>query len=143
MTGKYYKNSLKFRVLEYIQQLPGDIVLRSEISSLASPRQISRCLKDLKSLGYLIKIGYGVYAKSYISEYQNKPIITNGFDIVVREALTKLGILWEPGTAEREYNSGISTQVPVRTIVRLKSRYRGHLTYGPRNLIVEKGINAR
>lgn len=40
-------------------------------------------------------------AKSYISEYSNKPIIKNGFDIVVREALTKLGVIWEPGTAER------------------------------------------
>jgi hypothetical protein len=143
MKEKYYKNSLKFKVWEYIQQRSGNIILRSEIASLASPRQISRCLKDLETLGYLIKIGYGVYAKSYISEYQNKPIIKNGFDIVVREALTKLGVIWEPGTAEREYNAGISTQVPVRTIVRLKSRYRGHLTYGSRKLIVEKGINAR
>lgn len=143
MTEKYYKNSFKFKALEYIQQLPGDIVLRSEISFLASPRQISRCLNDLEALGYLIKLGYGTYAKSYISEYLNKPIIKNGFDIVVREALTKLGVIWEPGTAESEYNAGLSTQVPARTIVRLKSRYRGHLAYGARKLIVEKGINAR
>jgi hypothetical protein len=31
----------------------------------------------------------------------------------------------------------------VRTIVKLKSRFRGHLVYGNRKLIMEKGINAR
>lgn len=143
MNKKYYKNSLKFKVLEYIQQLPSSIVLRSEIAFLASPRQISRCLKDLETLGFLIKIGYGIYAKSYFSEYLNKPIIKGGFDIACREALTKLGVVWEPGSAEKEYNAGITTQVPVKSVLRLKSRYRGHLIYGDRELRVEKGINAR
>jgi hypothetical protein len=55
----------------------------------------------------------------------------------------KLGVKWEPGSAEQAYNAGQSTQIPVRTIVQLKSRYRGHLSYGNRKLIVEKGINAK
>jgi hypothetical protein len=143
MEKRYYKKSLKFKVLDKIQQLSGNIVLRSDIESMSSPRQISRCLKDLVEMGALIKIGKGVYAKAYISEILNKPIIQVGFDQACKEALTKLGVKWEPGRAEKAYNEGLSTQVPVRTVVRLKKRFRAHLKYGTRELLVEKGINAR
>lgn len=143
MTKNYYKNSLKFEVLERIQQISGNVVLREDIEDMGSPRQISRCFKDLVDMGKLIKIGYGIYAKAYVSEYINRPVIKAGFDQVCKEALTKLGVAWEPGSAEQAYNAGLSTQVPVRTVVQLKSRYRGHLHYGNRKLLVEKGINAK
>lgn len=143
MEKKYYKKSLKFKVLDYIQQSSSNIILRTDIATMASPRQISRCFKDLVEMGSLIKIGNGVYAKSYQSEILNKPIIQTGFDQACKEALTKLGVAWEPGSAEKAYNDGLSTQVPVRTVVRLKQRFRGQLKYGARKLIVENGINAR
>ncbi len=143
MTKSYYKNSLKFKVLDRIQQMSGNVVLREDIEDMGSPRQISRCFKDLVEMGELIKIGYGIYAKSYLSEYINKPVIKGGFGQVCKEALTKLGVEWQPGSAEQAYNAGLSTQIPVRTIVQLKSRFRGHLNYGNRTLIIEKGINAR
>lgn len=143
MNKRFYKNSLKFKVLERIKQMPGNVVLRENVEDMSSPRQISRCFKALVEMGELVKIGYGIYAKAYISEYINRPVIRGGFGQVCKEALTKLGVVWEAGTAEQEYNAGLSTQVPVRTIVQLKSRFRGHLNYGGRKLIVEKGINAR
>ena len=143
MAKSYYKNSLKFKVLDRIQQMSGNVVLREDIEDMGSPRQISRCFRDLVEMGDLIKIGYGIYAKSYLSKYINKPVIANGFGQVCKEALTKLGVKWQPGSAEQAYNAGLSTQIPVRTIVQLKSRFRGHLNYGNRKLIVEKGINAR
>lgn len=143
MAKSYYKNSLKFKVLDRIQQMSGNVVLREDIEDMGGPRQISRCFRDLVEMGDLIKIGYGIYAKSYLSKYINKPVITNGFGQVCKEALTKLGVKWQPGSAEQAYNAGLSTQIPVRTIVKLKSRFRGHLNYGNRKLIIEKGINAR
>lgn len=143
MTKKYYQNSFKFKVLERIKHLPGNAVLREDIEDMGSSRQISRCLKDLVEIGELIKIGHGIYAKAYVSKTLNKPVIQGGFGQACKEALTKLGIKWEPGSAEQAYNAGLSTQVPVRTIVQLKSRYRGHLSYGNRKLIVEKNINAK
>lgn len=144
MIKNYYKKSLKFKVLKKInQQIAGNIILREDIEKMGSPRQISRCLKDLVEMGELVKIGYGIYAKAYISETLNKPVIQVGFGQACKEALTKKGVKWEPGSAEQAYNAGLSTQIPVRTIVQLKSRYRGHLSYGNRKLIVEKGINAK
>ncbi|HAT2010860.1 TPA: hypothetical protein JBB06_14770 [Legionella pneumophila subsp. pneumophila] len=91
----------------------------------------------------LVKIGAGVYAKAYLSEMLNVPIIQGGFEQACKEALTKKGIEWELSTAAQEYNAGRTTQVPVRTSVRLKSRYRGTLSFGKRKLIAEKQINAR
>jgi hypothetical protein len=143
MTKTYYKNSLKFKVLDRIQQISGNIVVREDIQNMASPRQISRCFNELVEMGKLVKIGYGIYAKAYISENLNKPVIQGGFGQACKEALTKLGVKWEPGGAEQAYNAGLSTQVPVRTIIQLKSRFRGHLTNGNRKLIAEKGINAK
>lgn len=143
MTKRYYQKSLKFKVLDRIKQMPGIIVLREDIEDMGIPRQISRCFKDLVEMGELVKIGYGVYAKSYISENLKRPVIQGSFGQACKEALTKLGVKWEPGSAEQAYNSGQSTQVPARTIIQLKSRYRGHLGYGNRKLIVEKGINAK
>lgn len=143
MTKKYYENSFKFKVLERIKQMPAQTVLRDDIEGMGSPRQISRCFRDLIEMGEIVKIGYGIYAKAYISETLNKPVIQGGFGQACKEALSKKGVKWEPGSAEQAYNAGLSTQVPVRTIVQLKSRYRGHLSYGNRKLIVEKGINAK
>ncbi len=140
----FYKNSLKFKILDRIkQQIASSIVLREDIENMGSPRQISRCFKDFVKMGELVKIGYGIYAKAYMSETLNKPVIQSGFGQACKEALSKKDVKWEPGSAEQAYNAGLTTQVPVRTIVKLKSRYRGHLSYGNRKLIVEKGINAK
>ncbi|MDX1901845.1 MAG: DUF6088 family protein [Gammaproteobacteria bacterium] len=143
MTKRYYKNSFKFKVLTRINRMRGSIILRDDIEGMGSPRQVSRCFKDLVQMGKLVKIGYGIYAKAYISENLNKPVIQSGFSQACKEALTKKGVKWEPGSAEQAYNAGLSTQIPIRTIVQLKSRYRGHLSYGNRKLIMEKGTNAK
>lgn len=143
MTKKHYKNSFKFKALYRIKQMTANIVLRKDIEDMGSPRQISRCFRDLVEMGELVKIGYGIYAKAYVSKTLNKPVIQGGFGQACKEALTKRGVTWEPGSAEQAYNAGLSTQVPVRTIVQLKSRYRGQLSYGNRKLIAEKGINAK
>jgi len=143
MTKNYYKNSLKFKILEYIQQIPDNVILRTEVESMGNPRQISRCFKDLIAMGELVRIGYGIYAKAYNSEYIDAPVIKGTFGQVCKETLTKLGVAWETGSAEQAYNTGLSTQVPVRTIVQLKSRFRGHLHYGDSTLIVENRKNAK
>lgn len=137
------RNTLKSVILDRIKQMPGNVVVRSEIKDLGKYREISRCLQALVEMGELIKIGCGAYAKARYSPYLKKPVIEAGFDLACREALTKLGVRWEPGSAEKAYNAGESTQVPVRTVVQLKSRFRGKLTYGNRKLLIENKINAR
>lgn len=142
MTVKY-KDSIEYKALQRIKKIRSNVVLRQDLIDLGSYRQVSRVFKKLMDDNKLVKIGSGVYAKAYLSEMLNTPIIEGGFGQACKEALTRKGIKWELGTAAKEYNAGLTTQVPVRTTVRLKSRYRGTLSYGGRKLVMEKKINAR
>jgi hypothetical protein len=143
MGKRSYEKSFKHNMLERIKQISENVILRQDVKDLGSARQISRGFNDLVEMGVLVKIGYGIYAKAYLSKYIDRPVIQAGFSEVCKEALSKLGVLWEPGSAEQAYNAGLSTQVPVRTVVKLKKRFRRQLSYGNRRLIVEKGVNAR
>ena len=120
-----------------------NVVLRSDFADLGDYRQVSRGLKALITDKELVKIGFGLYAKAYQSQYTNSPIIKGGTDLALREALTRLKIPFEPGSAEQAYNAGESTQVPVRNIVRLKSRCRRLIRYKNSQLIFEGNINAK
>ena len=142
MTVKY-KDSIEYKALQRIKKIRSNVVLRQDLMDLGSYRQVSRVFKKMMDDNKLVKIGAGIYAKAYLSEMLNVPIIQGGFDQACKEALTKKGIQWELSTAAQEYNAGRTTQVPVRTSVRLKSRYRGTLSFGKRKLIAEKQINAR
>jgi len=73
VTKNYYQKSLKFKVLARIkQQISGNVIVREDIEDMGSSRQISRCFKDLVEMGELVKIGYGIYAKAYVSFKQLK-----------------------------------------------------------------------
>jgi hypothetical protein len=62
----------------------------------------------------------------------------DGFIGASREALTKLGVRWEPSSWERAYNEGRSTQVPVNAVVRIKGRFARQLSYRGKPLVLER-----
>ena len=138
-----YQESIEYKALIRLKEIRGSVVLRKDFNDLGSYRQISRALNELIAEKKLVKIGTGIYAKAYLSKYTNTPLIKNGTDPALREALKRLGIAFEPGSAEKEYNEGKTTQVPVRNIVRLKSRCRRRIGYKNSELIFEKNINAK
>ena len=86
--------------------------------------------RELTEDGKLIRLGYGVYGRAEISPLTKQPMLAgDGFDQVSRQVLDKLNVPWEPATAERDYNAGRSTQVPMTPRVRLppipaRSRWR-------------------
>lgn len=142
--AKRYNNTFRTKVLEFIQSLPGTIILRSDIEALDnSPRQISRALKMLTEDGELIKLGLGVYAKARKSKYIDRPIINGGFTNACIEVLERFNVKWELGRVIKDYNEGRSQQVPANFEVRLKSRFRRKLTYGTRSLKIEGMIYAK
>lgn len=138
-----YKNSFRNSMLEFVGQASAAVILREDVVTLGSSRQVSRGLKTLVEDGELIKLGYGVYAKAAPSEYLDRPVIRVGFTEACIEALERFGIPWEPGQAIKDYNEGRSQQVPARFTVRLRSRFRRKLAYGNRTLRVEGMIYAR
>jgi len=138
-----YLNSIEYKALSRLKTIRGNVVLRKDFDGFGSYRQISRILKKFIVQKKLVKIGSGVYAKTFISKYTDIPLIKDSTDSTLREALKRLGIVYEPGSAEKEYNEGKTTQVPVRNIVRLKSRCRRRIGYLKSQLIFEGNINAR
>jgi len=85
-----------------------------------------------------VRLGYGVYGRAVVSQLSGEPILysPNGFLGAARQALTKLGVQWEPTEAERAYNEGCSTQMPVNPVVRVKGRFSRQLRYRNAELVL-------
>ena len=97
-------------------------------------------LRSLVREGHLVRLGYGVYGRAVVSQLSGKPILysSDGFIGAARQALTKLGVQWEPTEAEQAYHEGRSTQVPVNPVVRVKGRFSRKLRYGNTELVLER-----
>lgn len=114
--------------------------LPREFSDLGGNDQVHRALRTLVKRGLLVRLGYGVYGRAFKSRLTGKPVLfnPNGFVGAAREALTKLGVAWEPTEAERAYNEGRSTQLPVNPVVKVRGRFSRQLSDGNTKLVVER-----
>jgi hypothetical protein len=117
-----------------------DVFLPREFADLGGEDQVLRVLRGLVREGRLVRLGYGVYGRAIPSRLSGEPILysPNGFIGAARQALTKLGVPWEPTEAERAYNEGRSTQIPVNPVVRVKGRFSRQLRYGNTELVLER-----
>ena len=133
--------TLRQKIEDRIARRRGDTVfLTREFTSLGGEDQVLRALLRLTKEGKLIRLGYGVYGRAVTSQISGEPILYSpgGFIGAARRALTKLGVQWEPTEAERAYNEGRSTQVPVNPRVRVKGRFARQLSYQGRGLVLER-----
>ncbi len=126
---KQRSDGLSIRLQQRVAQVPGEIVVRADVEDLGDYRRVSRAILTLIQRGFLIRIAYGIYAKARYSAILKKPVIKGGFKEAAFEALNRCGVLWEIGEAEKKYNLGLTTQVPVRSIVKLKSRFRRTISF--------------
>jgi Family of unknown function (DUF6088) len=117
-----------------------DVFLTREFKKLGGEDQVLRALRSLVDEGRLVRLGYGVYGRAVVSRLSGKPMLHSpeGFSGVARQALDKLGVEWEPTEAERSYNEGRSTQVPVNPVVRVKGRFSRRLRYRNTELVLER-----
>lgn len=117
-----------------------DVFLPSEFRDLASEDQVSRALRALVREKTLVKLGYGVYARAGVSRLSGEAILycPGGFLGAAQQALTKLGVAWEITEAQKAYNEGRSTQVPVNPVVRIKGRFARRLSDGKKELIIDR-----
>ena len=132
--------TLRQRIEARIAKRRDDAFLTREFLDLGGERQVLRALRELTDQGKLIHLGYGVYGRSEISPLTEQPMLAgDGFAIVARQVLDKLKVRWEPTTAERDYNAGRTTQVPMTPRVRLRgSRFSRKLRYKKMELALER-----
>ena len=138
-----YKESIEYKILTLIKRSTKTVFLRKDFVTLGRYRQVSRALNKLIELKKLVKIGFGIYAKAYQSEYIDYPLIQEGFEVAARKALDRLGVQWELSSPEQAYNEGKTQQVPVNNMVKLKARFRRKIAYQNRALLFEGNVNAR
>ena len=135
------QKTLRERIEARIARKRGDdVFLTREFRDLGGEDQVLRALRGLVSEKRLVRLGYGVYGRAVVSRLSGEPILysPNGFLGAARQALNKLGVAWEPTDAEKAYNEGRSTQVPVNPVVRVKGRFSRRLSDGNRELILER-----
>ncbi len=115
-----------------------DVFLPREFRDLAGEDQVLRVLRILVREKRLVRLGYGVYGRAVLSRLSGNPILysRNGLLGAARQALTKLGVTWEPTEAQRAYNEGRSTQVPVNPVVRVRGRFSRRLRDGNLELVI-------
>jgi hypothetical protein len=134
------RKTLREKVAERINRKRDGVFLTREFADLGGEDQVLRALRGLVRDGRLIRLGYGVYGRAILSNLSREPILynENGFAGAARQALTKLGVKWEPTEAERAYNEGRSTQIPVNPVVRVKGRFSRQLRYRDTELVLER-----
>lgn len=132
--------TLKQKIHYRIARANSDVFLPKEFRDLGGEDQVLRVLRGMVSTGELMKLGYGVYAKAVRSSLTGRLMVNsdNGFNGAARQALTKLGVPWEPSSSERAYNEGRSTQIPVTPMVRIKGRFHRKLSDGRTELRIER-----
>ncbi len=148
-TKIHYGNRFRDEIRKKINNYSGRVFSRSDLTSDRSNREqlrLNRALRAFIDEGFIVKIAHGLFARSEPLKLPNgeiRAVLLEPFEEVAMEALDKLNIQWEPGTAIQEYNEGKTTQVPAVFSVRLKSRYRGSIQANGRRLIFEGVTNSR
>jgi hypothetical protein len=134
------RDSLRRKIEIRIDRSRDSVFLPREFTKLGGEDQVLRALRELTREGRLVRLGYGVYGRAVTSRLSGQPMLysANGFLGAAREALTKLGVPWEPTEAERAYNEGHTAQVPVNPAVRVKGRFSRRLRDGKLELQLER-----
>jgi len=133
------RRSLREEMRKRIAASEDDVFFPHEFLDLSDEDQVSRALRELVRAKQLVRLGYGVYARAITSRLSGKAILAskNGFLGAARQALTKLGVPWELTNAQKAYNEGRTTQVPVNAVLRVKGRFSRKLRLGNMELRVE------
>ena len=105
------------------------VFLTREFASLGGEDQVLRALRGLVRDGKLVRLGYGVYGRAIVSRLSGEALLYSpgGFRGASREALTKLGVKWQPTESEQAYNEGRSTQIPFNPVLRVRGRFSRRL----------------
>ncbi len=134
------RKSLARRIALRLAKVRENVFVPKDFDDLGGYTQVLRALRKQTEAGRLIKLGYGVYAKGRLNPLTGQPMIAapGGFSEVAREALKKLGVVWQPTESERAYNEGRSTQFPIMPVVKVEGRFARKLSYRDVELVCQR-----
>jgi hypothetical protein len=120
---------LEDRLEKHIARTRGDVFLRTDFSDMGGYDQVGRALRGLVRKGRLMKVGYGIYARTRPSVLDGKPTPTKNLREFAAEALGRLGVETVPTRMEEAYNAGKTTQVPTGRVIGVRGRVRRQISF--------------
>ena len=112
--------------------------MRPDFRDLGGYDQVGRALKRLTAGDRLVRIGYGLYARSISAPISGTTIPALPLPMLAAEALTRLKVQAVPSTFDQRHNEGASTQVPTGRVIAVKRRISRKIGYGGRNIVFER-----
>lgn len=121
--------TLSYKVSSRIARKNQAVFMRKDFDDLGGYDQIGRILRELTRAGKMIRIGYGLYAKTRISALTGEPTPVKPLPELAKEAIACLGLKTYPTRLEKEYNEGKTTQVPTGRMIAVKGRISRKIGY--------------
>ena len=128
------KNNIIYKIKESKQS----VFIRKEFKDIGSYSQVSKVLKTLLEEKVLIKIGYGIYAKTKKSSLSGKIIPEKPLMDLAKELLYRLDIKTIQTDYEKDYNEGKSTQIPTGRVIGIKGKFSRKISYNNNNIYFEQ-----
>ncbi len=130
--------TLESKVRYRIKRNKNSVFIPSDFFDLSDRDQVARALRALVKEGALLKIGYGLYARSKVSSLTGQPIPEKSLPELAREALKVLGIKIQNSSFDNDYQSGNTTQVPTGRVIAVKGRVSRKIGYGGNYITLEQ-----
>lgn len=130
--------TLESKVRYRIKRNKNSVFIPSDFFDLSDRDQVGRALRALVKEGALIKIGYGLYARSKVSSLTGRPIPEKSLPELAREALKALGVKIQNSSFDSDYQSGNTTQVPTGRVIAVKGRVSRKIGYGGNYITLEQ-----
>lgn len=121
--------TLERKIRKRIARKLANVLLRDDFKDLGGYDQVGRALKHLAEKGEVIRIGYGLYAKTKVSALTGEIVPTATLPNLGKEALNRLNVKTAPTKAELAYKEGRSTQVPTGRMIAVKGRVSRKIGY--------------
>lgn len=134
--------TLRFKVAERIAERNQAVFMREDFEDLGGYDQVGRALRQLAKKEKLLKIGYGLYAKTKKSIFDDTMVPVAWLGDLAREALGRLGIQTFPSSADIEYyRDRTTTQVPTGRLIGIKGRIKRRIGYDGAYIYYERMPN--
>jgi hypothetical protein len=130
-------NTLESKVRYRVSRSSSSVFTPKDFLDLSGRPQIGRVLAKLVTDEALVKLGYGLYAKTRKSYLTGAAIPTKSLPELAREALIKIGVEVQPSTAMQAYNSGGSQQVPTGRVICVKGRVSRKIGFDGNSIMIE------
>ena len=134
---------LEKRIARRIARKKANVFLRRDFEDLGGYDQVGRALKCLTAKGRLVKIGYGLYARTAISPISGRTVVAKPLPSLALEALERLDVQAIPSTFAQANSAGASTQVPTGRVIAVRSRISRKIGYDGKYVSFERLSQSR